>query len=248
MYKIVIIDDEENARKALAGIIEKFFSEEAVISGTADRVKSGIELIKTVDPDIVFLDIEMPDGTGFDILEKLPEHPFSLVFATGHNDFALKAFKFNAVDYILKPVDIQDVVKATKRAMQMRPVENNERIIQQLLQSVKKRENKKLILKTSEDIHVVNVEDIVRCESDGGYTTFFVEGGKSILVSKNLKEYENILQTYGFMRTHNSHLVNLNFVERYGKSAGGVLYLKDGTQIPVSVRKKEAVLYAVENL
>ncbi len=246
MYKAVIIDDEQNAQKAIINIIENFCSDVEII-GTAFDVKSGIKLIISENPDIVFLDIEMPDGTGFDLLQQLPNYDFSLIFATGHNDFAVKAFKFNAVDYILKPVDIQEVINAVKRALSIKEKSNKDIIIRQLLKSVKEKEHKKLILKTSKDIYIVNTEDIIRCESDGGYTTFFLKDGNNILVSKNLKEYEKLLKDYKFIRTHNSHLVNLNFVEKYGKTHGSILYLKDGSQIPVSVRKKEAVLFALEN-
>ncbi len=246
MYKAVIIDDEQNAQKALINIIDNFCSDIEIVN-TAFNVDSGIKLIISENPDIVFLDIEMPDGTGFDLLEKLPARNFSLIFTTGHNDFAVKAFKFNAVDYILKPVDIQEVVNAVKRALSIKEKNDSDIIIRQLLESVKEKEQKKLILKTSEDIYIVNTEDIMRCESDGGYTTFFLKDGNNILVSKNLKEYEKLLKDYNFIRTHNSHLVNLNFVEKYGKTEGGILYLKNGSQIPVSVRKKETVLFALEN-
>ena len=245
-YKTVIIDDEKNAQNSLIKIIENFCPE-LEIAGTAENVKSGINLILSEKPDIVFLDIEMPDGSGFDLLKQLPEHNFSLIFATGHNNFAIKAFKFNAVDYILKPVDIQDVINAVNRAVKNLNIYGNQNAIKQLLQSVNSDKPEKLVLKTSENIYIININDIIRCESDGSYTTFFLNNGKKILVSKNLKEYENMLKDKNFIRTHNSHLINLQYAERYSKSEGGVLYLQNGNQIPVSVRKKEAVLFALEN-
>ncbi len=249
MYKTVVIDDEENARKVSINILENFCND-IVISGTGYDVKSGIQIIRSAKPDIVFLDIEMPDGTGFNLLEQLSksERSFSLIFATGHNDFALKAFKYNAVDYILKPADIQDVILAIEKAKKQINPQINGMLIQQLLSSVKEKETKKLVLKTSDDIYIVNIEDIVRCQAEGGYTTFFIKDGKKILISRNLKEYEAILKSFYFIRTHNSHLVNLNFVEKYRKTEGGCLIMKDKSQIPVSVRKKEAVLQKLKNL
>lgn len=245
MYKSVIIDDEQNAREALEQILTNFCEDIAIV-GKAENIKTGKDLILKTKPDIVFLDIEMPDGTGFDLLEQLPEHNFSLIFATGHNDFALQAFQYNALDYILKPVDIDDVINAVEKAKKTKP-QINEELVKQLLLSVNEKQHKKLILKTSEEIHIITVDDIIRCEAEGGYTTFYLTDRNKILISKNLKEYESILKNNGFIRTHNSHLVNMNYIEKYKKSDGGFLIMKDKTQIPVSLRKKEAVLDALEN-
>ncbi|RLD51883.1 MAG: DNA-binding response regulator [Bacteroidetes bacterium] len=247
MFKAAVIDDEANARKNLITIINNYCDDINIV-GQAENVKSGQKLILNKKPDIVFLDIEMPDGTGFDLLEKIPKRNFSLIFTTGHNDFALKAFQFNAVDYILKPVDIEDVINAVNKAKQIQKPELSEKIIKQLLISVKEKTNKKIILKTAETVFIVKVEEIIRCESDRGYTTFFIKDGKKIVISKNLKEYELLLKDFNFFRTHNSHLVNLNYVKQFQKTDGGQLIMKDNSKIPVSVRKKEAVLYKLENL
>ena len=245
MYNAVIIDDDKNARNALRNILENFSTEISIVA-EGKNVADGVNVIKSAHPDIVFLDIEMPDGTGFDVLKQVRPYDFSLIFVTGHNDFAIKAFKFNALDYILKPADIEDVIAAVEKAKQKQSPKMNEMILSQLLSSMNEQKQKKIILKTSEDIFILNIEDIIRCESDGGYTTFYTKTGQKIMVSKNLKEYESILKNHHFIRTHNSHLVNLNYVSQFRKT-DNMLIMKDSSVIPISVRKKEAVLFALEN-
>jgi two-component system, LytTR family, response regulator len=247
MYKAVLIDDEIKSRNLLKSILENYCSD-IFVAGEAKDVKSGTELIRKEKPDIVFLDIEMPDGTGFDLLERVSEHQFFLIFATGHNDFAIKAFKYNAIDYIPKPADIEDVKDAVERIKKTQNLQINEKLVKQLLFSVNEKQKRKLVLKNSDEIHIVDIGDIIRCEAEGGYTTFFLKGGKKIIISKNLKEYEEILKYESFIRTHNSHLVNLCFVEKYRKADGGFLIMNDKSQVPVSIRKKESVLDALENI
>ncbi len=249
MYKIVLIDDEKKIQNSLKQIIENY-AEDVQIAGIAYNVKSGIETINAINPDIVFLDIEMPDGTGFNLLEQLTSINFSLIFCTGHNGFAIKAFKYNAIDYVLKPFDIEDVVLAVEKAKENISLRQKDITIKQLLDfnktSTKKKD--KIILKTATDIYIVKISEIYNCESEKGYTTFKFKGDRKITVSKNLKEYEGILKNHNFIKTHQSHLVNISYIDRFHKKDGTYIVLKNGREIPISVRKKEAVISVIENM
>ncbi len=248
MYKVVIVDDEKNAQNALKSVVTEFCSDLDIVE-TAFNVKTGVELINKVKPDIVFLDIEMPDGSGFDIIRQVAFTDFSLIFCTGHNDFAIKAFKYNAIDYILKPVDVEDVVGAVDKAIKDLNLKQKDLTFKHLLSFYQNadKENEKIVLKTSSDIYILQIQDIYHCEADGSYTTFYTADGKKITVSKNLKEYEAILNSHNFLRTHQSHLVNLNYIERMHKANGGYIVMKNGHQVPISTRKKETIIQALEN-
>ncbi len=247
MYKIVIIDDQEKAKNILINIISEFCTN-ITIAGIADGVESGIEIINKINPDIVILDVEMNDGTGFDLLSKLTNRNFALVFSTGHNDFAIKAFKYNAIDYVLKPVDPDELILAIEKAKQEVDAKFKNNAIDNLLQTFKAvNNNDKLVLKTSTEINIVKISEIIHCEASGSYTKFITENG-NILVSKNLKEYEEILKDHNFFRSHQSHIVNLNYMLKYVKSDGGRLIMKNGSEIPVAVRKKEALLSIIEKM
>ncbi|MEA2042682.1 MAG: LytTR family DNA-binding domain-containing protein [Bacteroidota bacterium] len=246
MRTAVIIDDESKIQNSLNQIINDF-TEGIELIGKAGNVRDGLHLIKNTTPDIVFLDIEMPDGSGFDLLKLLPQLNFSLIFCTAHNEYAVEAFKYSAVDYILKPFEIVDVVKAVERAQNTINLRNKNDSIKQLLNEVSDSKKEKIVLKTSTDVHIVQIDEIYNCESESGYTTFMFKGDKKILVSKNLKEFDYLLNNHDFIKTHQSHMVNMNVIERYHKRDGGYLILSNGREIPISVRKKEAVLSALES-
>ncbi|MBN2891060.1 MAG: response regulator transcription factor [Bacteroidales bacterium] len=249
MYRAVIIDDEKNAQSALKKILEEF-CDDIIVVDLANNVRSGVELINKVQPQMVFLDIEMPDGTGFDLLEKIKFRDFSLIFCTGHNDFAIKAFKYNAIDYVLKPPDIEDIIAAVDKAKENLNLQQKDVAVKHLLSFYQNadKKNEKIILKTASDIYVVQIQDIYHCESDGSYTVFYTNDNKKITVSKNLKEYESILNSHNFIRIHQSHLINLEYVERLHKADGGYIVMKNGSEIPVSTRKKEALISALDGL
>jgi len=249
MFRTIIIDDEIKAQNSLKKIIDEYCTDIEIID-TANNVSEGIKSIKTNKPQIVFLDIEMPDGTGFDVLKNIDLTNISVVFCTAHNDFAIKAFRYNAIDYILKPLDIDNVISATKKAIASLKLNEKDIAIKHLLSFYQNedKKNEKIILKTASDIYVVEIKDIIHCESEGSYTTFYTENNKKITISKNLKEYETILKPHNFIRTHQSHLVNLNYIERLHKASGGYLVMKNGSQIPISTRKKESIIKAMENM
>ncbi len=245
--KVIIIDDEARARKSIADLL-KFSPQDISLVAEAESVASGFAVITTHKPDLIFLDINMPDGTGFDLLKKLDNINFKIIFITAYEEYAVQAFEFSAIDYILKPVDPKKLFEAINRAHQLVEQENISLKLNALFANLENSasENKKLILKTSESIYVVNTDDIIRCESDAGYTQFYLLDDKRIIVSCNLKDYEEMLDGYGFYRIHQSHLINLKYIDHYSKTEGGAVVMKDNSELPVARRKKESFLKLLE--
>jgi two-component system LytT family response regulator len=247
MVKAVIIDDERYLREMLREMLMVSFAE-IEIAGEADSVTDGVRLIDERRPDLVLLDIEIREGKGFDILEKVTYRDFRVIFVTAYDEFAVKAIKFSAIDYILKPVEEEELVAAVQRALAEMERPFLQKQIENFFHNCNDQQNKKLVLRTSGDIHILNVREIIRCESDNSYTTFFLENGEEIVVSKSIKEYDELLRDHGFIRPHRSHLVNLDFIRRLDKSDGGFLILKDGKEIPVSTRRKQSLLQILDEL
>lgn len=247
--KCVIIDDEKRARIMLRNMISEI-DDSIEIIGEADNVESGIKLAESNDFDIMFLDIKMPDGTGFNLLEGLKKRNFKVIFTTAFDQFAIKAIKYSALDYLLKPIDSEELEIALKKIKKSSDTDSKSENIDLLLQNANKKSGPdKIVLSTQRGMHIVNVSDIIRCEADDYYTKFYLKGQKNtIMVSKTLKYYNNILEDGDFIRVHKSHLVNLNYIKTYVKSGGGYILLKNEEKIPVSRRKKEVVLKALENI
>ncbi len=240
MIRTIIIDDEENNRIRLKQMISKNFPQISII-GEADGVATGLEAITNLNPELLLLDIQMDDGNAFDLLKKLDSINFKIIFVTAYEEYALKAIKFSALDYLLKPVVIDELGVALAKAenqiladlkLQLASLQTN-------LQTPK---NKTLALRTSERIYLLEVNNIIRCEADRNYTYFFVNDQKKHIVSQPMKEFEDILKDYGFIRIHKSHLINMSFIESFDKADGGYVVLKDKTQIPVSRRKKNELM------
>jgi two-component system, LytTR family, response regulator len=243
VIKAVIVDDEKGARETIAGIL-KLYCDNVTVAGEATNISEAYTLIKQLQPQLVFLDIDMPGGSGFDLLKKFESIPFNIIFITAFQEHAVKAFKFSAVDYILKPVNPDELIDAVKKTETAIDKNSLGIRLEAFLDNFNNHSqtNKRIVLKTSDQIYLINVKDIVRCESDGNYTYFFTIDGKKILVSTTIKEYEEMLGGFNFFRTHQSHLVNTNFIERFDKKDGGFVVMKDNSNIPVAVRKKEALL------
>jgi two-component system LytT family response regulator len=243
MLRALVIDDIESIRKKNVAIIKASCPHISII-GQADTVDSGVKLIKQLAPDIVFLDVEMPDGTGFDLLQKLKPISFKVIFITGFEDFAIKAFRFSAIDYLLKPLDTNELIEAVKKAEDALNKEVFDLKINNLFANLERPKNlQKLVLKTADKIYSVNIQDIVHCESDKNYTTFHFINSPKLVVSTNLKEYENLLVPHQFFRTHQSHLINMAYFDHFVKTDGGnTIVMKNKKTIPLSVRKKEAFL------
>lgn len=245
MIKIAVIDDEARARETIIQILSLSEIDFQVV-GEATDIESGYELIQNKTPDIVLLDINLTNGTGFDILRKLPEVNFKVIFITAHEEYAVKAFKFSAIDYILKPVVAGELFRAVEKAVKEIQKEDTELKLSALLANIDT--IKKIVLKTAESIHIVNISNILRCEADVNYTTFYLLNEEKLLVSKTLKEFAELLQPAGFFRTHQSHLVNLDHVIRYDKTEGGHLVMADESIVPVSSRKKDLLFKVFENI
>ena len=243
MLTAIIIDDVPQARKTLQQDLEIYCPEIKLI-GTAEGVVSGAKLLKKESPDILFLDIQMKDGSGFDLLDLLPTINFHLIFTTASDAFAIKAFRYAAIDYLLKPIDPEELIEAVEKAKNT-PATASESF--DLLKTTiqEKAIPKKLALHTQDKIQITAVGDIIRCASNGNYTQFYFTNGEKLLVTKTLKEYDKLLSENNFIRVHQSHLVNPNHVKAFLKIDGGYLKMVDGAEVPVSSRKKAMVLVAI---
>jgi two-component system, LytTR family, response regulator len=246
--KAVIIDDEEKARGAIKNTI-RFNCPHVQVIGEADSVSTGIEVIKKTSPDLVLLDVQIKEGTGFDILNHFQTIPFKIVFISGYDQYAVQAFKFCALDYILKPIDPDEFKTAVEKVEDALDKENIKLKLKAYLSNINtsSKDLKKLVLKTSDSIYLVDIEDIIRCEADKNYTYLFLKDNRKITVAKTLKEYEELLHQYGFFRLHHSHLINIKYMERYDKK-GDLLVLKDKSMVPVAVRKKDELFKLIESM
>ncbi len=244
-FKAIIIDDIAQSRATLKEDLSAYCPEIEVI-GEAEGVVSGARLLKEIKPDVLFLDIQMPDGTGFDLLEILPEISFKIIFTTASDAFAIRAFRFSAVDYLLKPVDPDDLMEAVNK---LKSAPSSEQALDLLLDNVKNQEGpKKISLHTQDKIQIVNVSDIIRCESSGNYTIFHFADKTNLMVTRTLKEYDQLLNDSGFFRVHQSHLVNKKHITAFVKTEGGYLLMSNGQHVAVSLRKKAAVMEMLEQL
>ena len=253
MISAVLIDDDHNLREGINAMLT-IYAPEITIVGEADSVKTGTELIARLNPDIIFLDIMMNDGTGFDILENL-NAMFStitahIIFITAHEKFAIKAFRFSALDFLLKPVDPEELKNVVAKIKTVIHQNNNHHNIELLLVNIRKKPDgyKKIALSTADGIHLFEVKNIIRCESEDNYTRFFFKNHKPVMISKTLKEYEELLGDQGFERIHQSHLINLQELKSYIRKDGGFVVMSDDSQLPVSQRKKERLNEIISKL
>jgi len=237
--RAVIIDDMPLAIASLKAEIEDNLPEIDLV-GTAESVVSGAKLIKKEKPDLVFLDIEMPDGLGFDLLDLLDEPYPNIIFVTASNEYAIKAFRYAAIDYLMKPAEAELLIEAYEKAKKKSGISNAQISIAK--NSFSEDNSNQLALNTQDELRIVDIQDIVRCEADSNYTTFYFNDKTKMIVTKSLKEYDKILSPSGFIRSHQSHLVNSEYIDSLQKADGGYLLLKDKKMVPVSVRKRSEVL------
>lgn len=243
MYRTVIIDDDQLARRVLLRIITQNFSNIEIL-GEADSVESGIQLINSSKPDLVFLDIEMSDGTGFDLIDKLEDVNFRLIFTTSYSDYAITAFKYSAFDYILKPVLPENVKSTIKRILDL-PLLDGKQQVELLRNKIEHREEKTeptIALPEMNGFAIIKVKNILRCEGERNYTRVFYKDGTSVLISRTLLEFDQLLVPHGFCRIHRSHLVSLDCVNRYIKTDGGIVEMSDKSMLRVSPKYKEDLL------
>lgn len=248
MIKAVIVDDEPALRELNQTILTKHFNNVMVI-GSLGSVTDAVEFIDQNKPQLLILDIRLGDGTGFNILQRIVPYNYAVIFVTAYNEFAIKAIRFSAIDYIMKPIDEQEYCEAVERALSSVSSSKLQDQVQTFFNYYeRKTQSRKIVLKTINAINIIDVSDITHCKSDSNYTTFFLITGEKIMVSRAMKEYEEILMDYNFFRPHHSYLVNLNYISRLNKNDGGSLVLKDGSEIPVSLRKKKKLIEIFEKL
>jgi len=236
MIKVLLVDDEPASAESIQIILERNFSH-IHITGAASSAQEAIEMIKKHDPDVVFLDIEMPYANGFALLDMIPSRRFEVIFVTAYNQYAINAFKVNAVDYILKPFTEDDILSAFGKA-EVKMKEKAMLLINTLDRHNSQQKTNMLALPTSDGLEFLHTDDVIRCEAAENYTWFHLSNKSKILVSRNLQEYEELLEPNNFHRIHHAHLVNLVHVKKYIKGRGGYVVMSDGSHIDVSVRKK----------
>ena len=242
MLKSIIVDDELKSRETLRKMVTSY-CEGIEVLATCQSVKEAVDAINTLTPDVVFLDVQMQGETGFDLLSKLEDIKFEVIFTTAHSEYALKALRSSAIDYLLKPIDISDLQKAVAKVEKKQNIHFAERL-QQLIQNLKgtNSENYKLAIPISDGLIFIKANDIMYCKASGNYTEIYMIDGKKHLVSRQLKEYEDILNTRDFFRIHHSFLINLNCIKSYVRGEGGYVVMSDNSAIDVSRRKKEAFM------
>jgi len=246
--KILIVDDELSPREQSKRLLAEFFSE-IEVCGEAESVETAFEAIMIHRPDVVLLDVDLPDGTAFDLLKRFPQINFNIIFITAYQQYALQAIKFSALDFLLKPYTSGEFVDAIRKAI--KKTEQNDLQIRYsaLFQNIQQQQlPTKIVLRTADSIHVVITDEIVRLQADGAYTSFFFANKKTIVVSKNLKEFDILLQNNRFLRCHQSHLVNMKHIVCFHKADGGALGLSDMSRVPVASRFKEKVMDMLEQL
>jgi two-component system LytT family response regulator len=246
MINAVIIDDEKKCVSLLKHLIENNCNDIAVV-GEAGTAAQGIAAIQANQPDLVFLDIEMPDKSGFELLTSLPQINFDIIFTTAYNHYAIKAIRFSALDYLLKPVDLDELKNAIARVHKKHNKNEQRENIDLLVSNIKslKPTFSRITLSTQDGLVILHVDEILYCEASGTYTLFYLKNKEKIIVSKTLKEYEELLKEHYFFRLHNSYLVNLNEVKKYIKGDGGSVIMSNGDEVFVSKRKKEEFLAAL---
>jgi len=240
--KAIVVDDETKSRNTLMASLKKYTPEVEVVADAASVVEA-LKKINKFQPDLLFLDVQLPDGSGFDILELLPNLSFKIIFVSAYDKYAIDAFKFSAIDYLLKPVEPDLLIKAVEKSNKENKLESLEGKLNVLLGNRKQIE--KIALPSTNGLELVKVEEIIYCQADSNYTIFHLQNKQQIMVSRSLKEYDEILTPLGFYRIHQSYLVKLSFVKKYIKGEGGSVILENGKELDVSRRRKDGFIQAI---
>ena len=248
MWKVIIVDDEDHCVGRLSNILKKIDSDITVL-GSYSNVVDAVEGINTLNPDLVFLDVVLTDGTGFDILKQVSNNNFEIIFTTAHDTYAIEAFEFSAIHYLLKPISQDDLSSALDRYEKKATSKDHNKKLDVLIHNldVSAAKDKKIGVPTSDGIVFIKLGEVVRLEADGNYVKIFLMGGEKHLIIRPLKYYDDLLDKRYFFRTHQSHLVHLAFVDKYVKGKKSHLLLSNGETILVSVRKREAFLKQLSN-
>jgi len=242
MINTILVDDEKSNSDILAEILRQYCPSVTVLD-TCTNIDDAARLITAHNPQLIFLDVQMPNGSGFDLLDRLSTKPLEVIFVTAYDSFLLKAIRYSALDYVLKPVNISEITAAVKRAEERLANKSVNRQLEVLLANIlQPAHTQRIALPSKEGYIFVPITDIMRLEASGAYTTIHTSDGHSYLISKNIREYEELLPASIFCRVHHAHIVNLNFIKIYHKGRGGYIEMTNGTGIEVSVRKKEEFL------
>jgi two-component system LytT family response regulator len=247
MIKALIVDDETNSCQALAALLREFVPEVTVV-GMAGTLAEGLEMTRNLNPDVLFLDVELDGESGFDLAEQLPDDGPELVFTTGYEQYASRAFRSDAADYLLKPIDVTQLRQAVHKVAEKRKTADAEKRYEVLIQNLRSQGEDQIALSSSEGFVFVKLRDLIYCKGDGAYTYFFMKGDEKLTVSKNIGEFESLLLQRGFFRVHKSYLINLNELRRYVRGEGGYVVMSNGHQVDVSKRRKEAFMATLTKL
>jgi two-component system LytT family response regulator len=244
MIRTIIIDDEQHCIDRLAGLLSEHCKYSVNLIGAFHTVDDGLKAIEELQPELVFLDVQIGSDTGFNLLQRLKKISFEVIFSTAYDKYAVNAFKFSALDYLLKPVDPDDLQQAVEKFRNKNANHEMEKKFETLFHNLKTTTSasKKISVATISGFEFINVSDILRCQSDVNYTTIFMKDKKQLMVAKTLKEFEELLTEYNFFRVHNSHLINLAYIKSYAKGKGGYVKMNDDSEIEVSTRRKEDFL------
>jgi two-component system LytT family response regulator len=243
--KAVIIDDEKDSRQILANYLTKYCPD-VTVCGFGESVATGLDSIKQHNPDVVFLDIEMPYGNGFDLLDKAGDYTFETVFVTAFGNYAIQALNQSAAYYLLKPIDIDELIKAVDKIQTERAERNYTQHARVLMDNMKGGGQQKIMLPTLEGFEIVAIEKILYCEAADNFTKFFFDGGQPLMICRTLKYFEDVLHPHGFLRIHRSYMINPAFVIRYSKGKGGYVTMKNNQELEVSANKKQEFLSLFE--
>ncbi|MBN7816446.1 LytR/AlgR family response regulator transcription factor [Algoriphagus pacificus] len=238
--QVIIVEDEFHSRETLKAFLKEYCPE-VVVMDTASTVQEAVEKISSLRPNLVFMDIELQTGTGFDVLQQVKHLDFHLIFTTAFEHYAIKAIKFSSIDYLLKPIDLEELLEAVQKAKSLIESESRQNLLENLLNNFQSPslENRKICLSTAEGVEFIPANQISYCEANGSYTDFHLTDDRKLVVSKNLKEYENILGDLNFMRVHNSFLINLSEVKKFVRSEGGYIVMNNEKQVSISNSKRE---------
>jgi two-component system LytT family response regulator len=250
MIKAIIVDDEQHCINRLQSLLAEYCGDMVELKGSFQSVEDGIKAVKRIQPELVFLDVELKEQTGFDFLKELSDFDFEVIFTTAHDKYAVKAFKLSAIDYLLKPIDEDDLLKAIHKLKNKFSKADVSQKLDALFYNLKtvKSAAMKICVPVTTGLVFLKVDEIIRCESNINYTTIFTNDKQKLLVAKTLKEFEELLSGYGFFRIHNSHLINLKYIKSYKKGKGGSVIMEDGSEIEVSTRRKEEFLKEIASL
>lgn len=244
----ILVDDEQGNRENLLRMIRQYCPQIEVQAVCCSVAEAQISLSKT-QPDILFLDIRLGSDTGFTLLESLPEISFEVIFVTAYDSYAIQAIRFSALDYLLKPIDSSELINAVEKAIQVILRKQDNKRMQNLLRNAQSLDkHKKIALSVADKIEFVEIDSIIRCESESNYTTFYLKSGEKLIVSKTLKEYDELLTPYHFLRVHQSHLINLDEIKSFIKTDGGYIRMKDGTSISISRQRRNYVMERLKEL